>query len=274
MPSEDEIFSKQADLFLEAADLMQNRISQIEPGKDSQDIPTEDAAVRIFKVRSLRVYRDTLRFLAKEILKKDDRRHYFLLPHVRTQQDIYARFLHLRINCADLAAQALTCIAYQLLTYRALGESGYKKTLPIYKDFLIRQNFLFPEESLELTPEWVRDRNLAFVNKRKLLKPENIKDYAVYTLDVFKPSQTYEIYSYLSEFMHGNPYYYNESACNEKFWVLTMSLQTASCLIELIDRATLKKINPRDFRVWLSKINATKKDVIGLWKQRRPPEQL
>ena len=176
MSSAETIFSIQADLIREASLLFEDRINRIEELGNSLDASSRHEAekkkpILVFQARSLKVVKDILVFLAEEIVRKDVGPHhyYFLLPHVRTLFDIHARSLHLLINCPDDNKKALTCIGYQLLTYKKIVDEYYRKTLPVYKAFLEQEGFTFPENSSEFDGEWLRKKCLVFGGKGRLL---------------------------------------------------------------------------------------------------------
>ena len=272
-PTVEDAFSQCSELIKRAAKLIEGQISQIEEREHNTAFVSSweaqrSAAVQIFRVRSLQLYRDTLLFLAGQILDADWKHHYFLLPHVRTLLDIYARFIHLFERCEGFDKQALTCIAYQVITVKTLNsEAAYQTTLMTVDQFLQKIGFAFPGfEDLKFS--WIKNQNLHFAKRDELLTTENMKKYSTYTLDIFKPSNTYDIYSYLSEFMHGNPYYYNETPYNERFWVASMTLSTTAFLLELVDCHVLSRIQTRDFRVWLKDVEKNRTDFMQVWRAR------
>lgn len=272
MELEENIFTTQAVSMKKAADLLEFRINLIRPDKNIQatwnaSVSEKENTIRIFKQRSIRLYVDTLLYLSVEILKPEKANHFFLLPHLRTLLDVYARFLHLLVNCSNDARQALTCITYQLLTFKDINDGQhYREALSLCKDFLEEEKFNFPEDPSKLDIEWIRkNSNLMFAKRSKLLTEDNIKTHSPYSMDVFGSNKTYLIYSSLSEFLHGNPYYYTGKPHNERFWVASMSISISAFLIELIDKYTLNKIQSKDFRVWLKEVKDNKTDFLKLW---------
>lgn len=272
---EAKIFSVQSDLIVKAAELFQTRINSLEtlardlsPNNDPAD-NEKNVAIYTFAIRSLNLFRDTLTFISTEIIRQELERAYFLLAQTRTLLDVYSRFIHLYASRTN-DNRALKCIAYQLFTSAGLGDdSMYKKVLLCYKNFLTKIKFNFPPECNEFDFVWYRDNDLRFPSNNKTLTSDNIKRCSAYTMDVFKSEKTSTVYSHLSELMHGNPYYYG-APHNERFWIVGVSIPESSFLIELIDRYLLDKINPRDFRLWLSEIKKTRADFVQLWKQRTP----
>lgn len=269
-----EIFLIQANLLKQASLLLGDRASQIElierlrEGISDGD-REKHIAISLFKTRSLKLCKHTIDYLSDEIMRDDPKIYYFLMPHVRTLLDIYARFIHLLSSCKDDKQQALTCISYQLLSYRILEQEPlYKDTLGLYKNFLSQANFIFPENSSDYDYEWMKKKNLIFLKNKKLLTIDNIKKYSIYSIDIFKPKETYKIYSSFSEFLHGNPYYHGGTPHNERFWVVGMCLSILPFFIEIIDIYTLNKTNPRDFRIWLSEIKKSRPDFSILWRDK------
>lgn len=277
MSTEKEIFKIQADFIKQAADLIEERAKAIEKVEKAAAYNTaseseKKAAIGIFKIRSLRLCRDTLLYIADEVIRDDPKIGFFLMPHARTILDVYARFIHLLENCSGEDDQALVCIAYQLLLPKYLeSEVEYQKTFNLYKNFFKQINFNFPTDLAVYSKNWVKNNNLNFADAKSLLTTNNLKKYALNVGSVFGVEETYRIYSGFSEFLHGNPYYYNESPHNERFWVVAICLSTAAFFIELIDLHTLKKRNPRDFRMWLDVVKKNKIDFINLWKSQVIP---
>ena len=276
MEEEKAIFKMQSDLIKEAASLIESRIDMIDTlGAESSSLEKSEelreSVLLVFKKRSLTLYKDTLLYLSEELLTEDNRKHYFLLPQLRLLLDVYTRFLHLLENCEDENSQALTCLAYQFLTLKAIdSEAEYIETLKLNQPFLDDINFSFPAKLKDFNYYGcVKPNNLAFAKQKDILNKELISKYTTYSLDVFGGNKTYTIYSHISEIMHGNPYYYTESDQNERFWVSTMCLISSAFLIELIDTYTFRKTKPRDFREWLKKVELEKDSVTQMWIKRR-----
>ena len=272
-----DIFSIHADLMQRAAAIIDSRIEEIEQTGKSRTYPSEveaesDALIGLFTVRSLQLYRDTLSFIASEVMHEDHKHHRFLLPHGRTLLDIHARFLHLLDKCSDKNSRALTCLCYAMLTSKDVGNEGeYVKWLQEVSPNLLKYMKIdFPNIS-ELNFSWVKKNGFGFAKRSELLTPEIIKKYSDETVRVFSPERTYKIYSHLSELLHGNPYYYTEDSHNERFWVVSMGVTTTGFIIELIDKYTIGKVGRRDLREWLKEVNTSKKDFISLWRSRVLP---
>jgi hypothetical protein len=268
MDFEENIFSKQAQLMERACILFENRIKQIEPNQNQNIIEENIATIKVFQVISLKFYKDILAFLTKEIQKNELERYLFLLGNVRTLLDIYARFLHLSFNCRDDDKRALICLAYQLLSYRGRDDSGYKKILDLHKGFLSKVNFSFPENPTDLDFRWIKNKGLDFPSREKLLTKDLIEKDSIHTMGVFKGEKIYEIYSFFSELLHGNPYCYTSEPRNERFWVVSESLMTSAFLIELIDKEILRKVLSKDFRTWLDDVKNSQKDFVSIWKRK------
>lgn len=251
--------------------LLDDRIKRLTPREeDKYNVSDRSSVIIIFQTRSILVFRDTLDFLASEILVPDaKKRAFFLLPHARTLLDIYARFLHLLINCPDEDKRALTCIAYQMLGARLLtGSTAYDEALKIYGVFLDRVKPDFPKDPATLKYGWIVKNGLAFADRDELLTPENMKRFSNYSLEVFGTEKTYFIYSSISEFLHGNPYYYRGEEHNERFWVTSTAMITTAFFVELIDRYILD-VQPRDFREWLAEVKRTKGEYARFWNSKR-----
>src|SRR5665213_1512136 len=109
-PSE-KIILRQVEFIQRAVVMLEDRISRLEPKPEEKALITEQAAaISIFHIRSAKFFKGALNFLVEECQNPDYNRYVFLLPNVRTLLDIYARFLHLQINCPDEDSRALTCI--------------------------------------------------------------------------------------------------------------------------------------------------------------------
>lgn len=277
MPTEEEIFSTQISLIKEAVIILEERIKEINQierdRKYTSNIEAEKrGAIGVFKYRSLLLYKETLSYIANEVIRDKPKISYFLLPHVRTILDVYARFVHLLENCSDEDQQALACIAYQLLLPKYLdSELEYQKGLELYKNFLIQKNFIFPQTLSGYSKTWVKNNGLAFSDMKSLLTTDNFKKYSINVYTIFGTKDIYRIYSGFSEFLHGNPYYYNELPHNEKFWVISTCISIFAFFIEMVDSNTFNKRNRRDFRVWLDKVKKNKQDFVKLWKSKKIP---
>lgn len=265
-----DVFSYHSDLITRGADLIEDRALQIEASRRSSSDPditdVRNNIIAIFKSKSLKKYAETLRFLAGEILSEDPVRYSYLLPHGRTLMDIHARFLHLVINCRDENRQALCCIAMQLSACaRIKDSSSYIETLAIYQDFLDSTNTTFPTNASEVSWYWFKDKGYGFASANSMLTSENIRRYSVYSKETFDTKNTYDIYSHVSEVLHGNPFYYNEPH-NERFWIMAIAEWTTAFLIELVDRQTLLRVLPADYRAWLKELKESKSEFIRVWK--------
>ncbi len=275
MEREKEIFLKQIGLLKQASSLLKDRAIKIEEfeknrrGYSIGDVE-RNIAISLFKVKLLRLSKDILDFIASETMRNDNPRvYYFLMPHVRTLMDVYARLVHFLSICNDEKEQALTCIGYQLLTYKAINEeASYGKTLSYYRNFFNQYDFNFPDSFKDFNVDWLKQKGLTFKGKKILLTPDNFKKYSSNSINVFKPQEMYRIYSSFSEFLHGNPYYHKDEPHNEKFWVVGTCLVLLPFIIEIIDIYTLKKINPKDFRIFLLEIKKNKSAFTTLWQEK------
>lgn len=265
--NEENIFSKQSDLMKEALTLFDERISRIKPtANEESNISISDSAIRIFRIKSLKLYRDTLEFLAEEVTNTKIKNYAFLLPQVRTLLDIYAHFLHILLNCPSEAQQALTVITYQLRSFRHM-KTEFDKGLEFYKDFLAQEKPDFPKDPAMLSLSWIGENGFNFKNNSELLTPENIGRFSTETIKIFGTNKTYEIYRHFSELLHGNPYVYSPK--NERFWVVSMAIMNTSFLVELIDRHILDKGQLKDARAWLKRVENGRKEFVDLWKTKK-----
>jgi len=274
---EKRVFYLQSELLKRAPDLLDSRIKSIEDkakGLDDRSIGAAEKEAKIliaiFQVRSIKFYKKVLNFLAQEVLKENEEDDFFLLPHSRTILDIYSRFLHLLENCRTENDKALICLALQCRVYRVVNNvEDYTKLIGFNRNFLKSINFDFPEDPSDLSNNWIKRHNLGFYNASDLLTEDLVKKYSVQALKIFPAKKTYFIYSQISEMVHGNPYYLTERPHNERFWVISNVIINVSYLIELIDRYFLDKINPRDYRVWLSDVDKSRNEFTSLWQKRR-----
>ncbi len=228
--------------------------------------------MRIFKVSSLKLYCNTLAFLAKEILRDDPEYFFFLLPNARKLFDVYARFIHLLKNCSTESQRALSCTAYQLMSYHSLNNQVvFDQTLSNCKNFIAKEKYQFPSFKDFNYTWYLRKSGLAFNSNRDLLEEWVIIRYTNPPIKVFKGQDLIGLYGMVSELCHGNPYFNYKGAFNERFWIATMSLMVTSYLIDLIDTYTLKKPLRRDFREWMSDTDKVSRDIVALWVARKNP---
>lgn len=273
MKTKEEIILTQIALLKEIADILNNRANLIEDFEKTLTTESEyekekRAVIAVFKIRSLKLCKDTIVYLSDELLKNNYSTDFFLLPHVRTLVDVYSRFLCLKEK-NDEDQQALVCIAYQLNSYKNLDDSNYKKILGLYSNFLNKIKFNFPEKLSDFTNSFMDKRKIKFEKTRNILTIEKINSCSINAKKTFKQDNPYTIYSHISEFMHGNPYYYNDSPHNEKFWILAISISMMTFFIEIIDIYTLRKNNSRDLLNLLSKIKENRVDFVNLWKNQK-----
>lgn len=270
MINEDIVFKRQAHALRSVAALLQNRVELIDNlgrslNKNEPIDEQRQIALLIFKSRSLKFYADVLLFLAEK-LENNKENFFFLLSNLRTLLDIYARFLHLVNIDKDKDLGALKCIAYQAISYKPFAPDQYQIVLDSYKDFIEQTKFLFPETSNDFDFDWIRTNGLNFPNKKKVLTEENMKNHSTFAVEVFpKHTGSYDTYAAISEFLHGNPYYYYGGSHNERFWTAAMAVMNSALLIELVDQYTLGKRQPRDFRLWLNEVDKAKPEFQALW---------
>ncbi len=169
--TDEPIFNEQAQLITKAAALFREKIRTINSTEITENLSVEESVTRIFHVRSLNVYADVLDYVAVELLRSDAKTYYFLLPHVRTLLDIYARFLHLQLNCPLSSSKAMVCIAYQLYTLKSIKDgTEYRKALEIYAPFLNQQTLSFPRNPQDLEFRWMKKNQLVFADKSKIYR--------------------------------------------------------------------------------------------------------
>lgn len=266
----DKIFSTQIGLMNEAASMLTDRASRLEPSPEEKMSSTDaDLTLRLFYIRSLRLYKDNLEYLATQASDHEPRKHYYSLFYLRTLSDIYARFLHLLHNCPTEGKRAVSCLTYQLLTYRKLGDdSVYQQGLGIHKTLIQSEGVAFPANFSELSKTWADKNHLTFDKMSNLLDAKIIGRYSTDVAKIFPPQKPYEIYAHFSELAHGNPYYERGSEHNERFWLVSSSITNTAFLIELIDKNILGRGLAKDLRLWLSKIRTNKEEFARLWKLR------
>ncbi|MES2088171.1 MAG: hypothetical protein V4467_04255 [Patescibacteria group bacterium] len=271
---ENKIFIELSELLKRAVNLIELRIEQIEnkhPESTTSKAEKEaDACIRTFYVRSLKPYRDTILFLSEEIVRENEKYHFFLVPHARKLFDIYVRFLHLLENCASENQRGLACIAYQLLAYKGLrNESVYNELLSINKNLLDEEKRTFPN-FIDFDYLWyLRTSGLAFKTTRDLFKVDIINKYSNPPIKIFRGQNIVELYGSISELCHGNPYYHYDSPYTERFWVATISFMVTSYLINLTDTYILNKTLPRDFHDWLREVDKASRSMVAIWKTKR-----
>ncbi len=270
---EESIFSIQIGLLNRAQNLLEDRISQLEVFERSKEFTSNDASekaacVGVFKIRSAKFFRDTLSYLISESARTEPKVHFFMLPNIRALTNVHANFLHL-LESGNEDKQALICIAYQLLTMKDLqNDVEYAKVLDMNKNFLATQSVVFPASPADFSYKWMQKQKLTLGRMDQLLESDVVKKYSSNVVAVFMPKEQYRIYSTLSEFLHGNPYYYDDNPHNERFWIVAFSISITAFLIEIIDTYFLNKINPRDFRVWLLDVKRQRGDFSNLWKSK------
>jgi len=272
---EEEVFSKQSQLIRQGVIMLENRIKRLQPKEEEKDkISFTDSVIQIFEIRSISFYKDTLNFLATEVIDSDPKRAIFLLPNIRTLLDIYARFLHLQINCSDDDKRAMTCISYQLMaSTNPIYERTFDNLITYYKDYLDQVRADYPRDLNTFKYGWLVKNGYIFEKRESLLTPDNTKRYSTLTIQVFGAENSYEIYSHISELLHGNPYLYDEeNTHNERFWVVSMAIVVTAFIVELIDRYILDRGEPRDFREWLASVKSSRDEFASVWKTKQPAQ--
>lgn len=263
-----EVISNHAKLIEKVISIVQERINLLTPTADKV-LSDEEASVRVYQIRSLNIYRRYLIFIAKELEKNDPESAFFLLPQVRTLIDIYSKFLHLQINAFNAKERALISIAYQLLATCAVeAPAEFDKTKLVHEK-VIAGTPLERIKYKEFSYTWMQKNNYNFYSRDRLLTEDNVNRFTVDSRELFKGQQLHRLYAAFSEYNHGNPFYGSNEPHNERYWIITMTIQMTAYLIELIDREILKKPQKTDFRQWLRKIARNKEALLLAWNQSR-----
>lgn len=255
-----------------ATDLVDNLIVKVEPDEEEKKhMSASAAALCLFRIKSLKLYRDTLNYLADEIIRTEVKNYKFLLPHLRTLFEVYGRFLHLLVKCSDDDQRALVCLTYQLYTAKNVADVGgnFKEVFDLNREFIQKMRPDFPKEAESLSRSWIAKNGLNFGSNAELLTQENIRRFSVETEKVFGTDKNYILYSHFSELLHGNPYYYNSAPYNERFWATALSLINTAFLIEVVDRYILNRGQSKDAREWLKEVADSRPEFIRLWQSRR-----
>ena len=275
MDYDENIIKKQIDLIDQAVKMLEDRAIKIEEFSRSAKYSTKydeerENIVNLFKVRSIRLYKNTLSFIGEEASNTNTRRHFFVLAQVRTLLDVYARFIHLQEKSANKDKPAAICLIYQLFTVKNLDEKIFKEGVELSRTFISSCPLVkIPIVPKELSGNWIKQNDMRFANRNDLLTEELIKKYSIDAVDVFGSKKTYDIYSYFSEILHGNPYYGDGSTVhNERLWVISTSIITTAYLVELIDNYTLEKRQPRDYKLWLKEVRNGRDELTYMWQQR------
>lgn len=265
---EPEIIIAHAGLIDKAASIVQERINLLTPNEENT-LSDEESAVRVYQIRSLKIYKRYLVFIAKELLKNDPEAAFFLLPQVRTLIDIYSKLLHLQINMNGSKDRALISIAHQLsAVHAAEASTAFDKTKLAY-EMIIEGTPLAQITYEEFSFQWMKRNNFHFPSRDRLLTEENVNRYAIDARELFRGKQLHRLYAAFSEYNHGNPFYGSTEQHNERYWVISMSIQMTAYLIELIDREILNKPKKTDFRQWINEIKKNKAGLLSAWNQNR-----
>lgn len=261
---EEEIIIRHAELIYKAGAIIQKRIDLLTP---VIEIGNDEEAARLYQVRSLDIFKRFLTYISNELKKNDAESAFFLIPHVRTLMDIYSKFLHLQINAQDDKTRALISIGNQLLA---------AKNAELVKEFndiksvychIINGSILEAVEYENYSFNWMQKNNLNFYKRDLLLTEANVNRFAINTGELFKGQHLHKLYSAFSELNHGNPFYGSNQPHNERFWVISMTIQFTAYLIELIDRDVLRQYNQADLRLWLKEIQENSQLLRSAWKE-------
>lgn len=230
------IFSKVSEAMKQASIMMEERATAIRQKTLSGDSSVADVeadeVVRLFKIRSLKLYSRTISFLSDEILKGNADKHFFLLPNARKLFDVYVRFLHLLRNCPNQGNQAITCISYQLMSYHGLkNKELYDNTIALSSNLIAREGVVFPDFKDFDYVWYLRKSGSAFSSNRDLLTEEVVNYYSNPPVKVFNGRDLVRLYGMISELAHGNPYFDYRGVYNERFWIATISLMVSAYLI-------------------------------------------
>ncbi|HMO78532.1 MAG TPA: hypothetical protein PKA42_02985 [Candidatus Paceibacterota bacterium] len=262
---EQELFDIVASQIEESVALIADRIQKLdELGRGY--VKPEDigkASITLFLVRSLGLWVRVLRFTANKIRLTDNDEHYFALSNMRTLTDVFGRIIGL-LEKDDDDVRAIMCILYILYTASKLDDVAYQEWLKMYVDYPALQEVKVPATAKECDWRWYKNSGYLFAGNNSVLTEEILKKYTVETSKVFSNKSTYEIFTHLSEALHGNPMYHRQ-AHNERFWLASMSISLTANLIEVIDQKFLDRVRPRDFRVWLQGVDRFKKELLQAW---------
>ena len=257
-----------AELIKRSTFIIQNRVDLLSQISESE-FSNEEIAIRVYQTRSLMFYKRFLTYISREMSNNDPESAYFLILQTRTLMDIYSRFLHLEINLIDDKARSLVCIAVQLLAaHAAESRPTFNEVKAQYAE-AIAKSPISEVEFDQYSFDWVRNNGLNFPSRSKILTEENVNRFAIDTKEQFKGQQLYKLYAAFSEYGHANPFYGNDQPHNEKYWVITVSIQMTAYLIELIDRRILKDPKKGDFRLWLKEVAKNENSFLLSWEKNR-----
>ncbi|MFT5360017.1 MAG: hypothetical protein ACI88L_000491 [Candidatus Paceibacteria bacterium] len=266
MCNKTDVLNSQVSLIKEASLLLKSRIKEIEnlTVPEDKDLVV-DAALRVFKVRSINAFVRTLDYLCGVIDSGDEAAFYNFL-NSRILFDIYSRFLYLEDKYTNDDERVLPCMGLQLYTASKIDDSGYNLMLIDYEELFLKKGIDLPQNPKELSKRKLRKFGMFFPLISDILTTEKMKEFMRETVGVINPKSTYAIYSHLSELLHGNPYYH-DSPHNEIFWTIGLTMSNSLLLIDLIDSYTIKKIGRPDFRELIKKYKEEEKNFIPLWKK-------
>lgn len=268
MRAENEIFITQFNLIRAARILIGDRAKQIDLlGKNATQ---EDVFTLVYKRRSLNLFNAKLEYLLYEVECENPLRHLHSFLHVRTLLDVFSHFLYLASHKVEINKFALVCLAASLRALAICGlDTEYEKSRLEYKIMFLKHGLEIPESPIELTPTWIKNNGLAFKSTRDMLTNQNIQSFSTDVIKIFPAKRMSEIYSILSEILHGNPFY-NPTPYNERFWVISSCIISSAFLLELIDKFVFFKKTPAaDFINWLEKTEKSIPEFSDLWKSKR-----
>lgn len=159
-----------------------------------------------------------MNYLSNEIKKNDPKYFIFLIPNSRKLFDIFARLIHLLDKCPSNNYRVLTCLASQLLVLKNIeNEGGFNSLIKKHDELLVLEKISFPAYS-KFDYLWYRNtNNLKFSTSNKILTKEIIDKYCNHENQIFTGKDLPKIYGMFSEYLHGNPYYYLDTAHNERY---------------------------------------------------------
>lgn len=260
------VFKKVSTSLTEAVTILDQRIKDIEQATLSQSLLDESNVLKVFYIRSLNVYKETIIYLSDQIQKENMDFDSYTLPVTRKLFDIYVRFIHLQEKCESDNKRALTCIAYQLQSYSFMNNKQlYEDLLILYKPVLQAGNCSFPSFNEYDYMWYLRTSGLAFKTTHELFKEDTIAKYFDRSGKGFKGVNLISIYGGISEISHGNPFY---MSTNERFWVITSSLMITSFIFEIIDNFILHKPQRKDYRLWKSNLRNLNEEVLAIWPRK------
>ncbi|MFA7309295.1 MAG: hypothetical protein WC050_00115 [Candidatus Paceibacterota bacterium] len=269
---EDSVFEGYAASMRSGVIMLDARAKQIHEHAQHPDQRDDPVAILFnqFRVKSLEVYSQYLSFIADEFLRLEDDKSFFRLSTLRALMDIYARNLYVHdTSIMSEDRRALIILTYQLRTFHLVPDiRGFEVLLALNESLLVREMPDYPRKHSEFDFYWLRDRKLLIPPWREVLTEEKMTSFSKRAATVFGAKKQYEIYSYVSEIVHGNPYL-KHGMGRERFWLASLGLGTTAYFLDFVDAHILKEEHRKDFRDWLKDIKAKKNALLPLWLEAR-----